>query len=138
MELTPQDHAELNELYARYCDGVDADDPPAIVSLFAPGGAFHRENTSVAFSERKSFIGEDALLEFFGTWSAGMSPHQHWINNVWFESAGENTVTGHASWAILHEAGGKGEILALGKYRDEVVRVDGRWRFQNRYITFAF
>jgi SnoaL-like domain len=107
---------QLTDLYGRYCHAVDADDAELIVSMFLPEGAFHRTNTSVAFPELKSFVGQAELLEFFGTWAADIKPHQHWISNVWFEGDAASGVTGHASWGIFNRGPEAGAILALGNY----------------------
>jgi hypothetical protein len=137
MTLSVEDRFELQDLYARYCFGVDTNDSALILSLFAPGAGFHRANASASFGEAKSWQGDAALREYFTSRGAGRPPNQHWISSLWFdETAG--VLVGHAALTILQQAGDRGEIFTLANYTDELVVVDGAWRFQNRVITFLF
>jgi hypothetical protein len=137
MTLSVDDRFELQELYARYCYGVDTNDSALILSLFAPGGGFHRANASASFGQAQSWQGDDALHEYFTSRGAGRPANQHWINSLWFDQSGE-VLVGHAALAILQQADDRGEIFTLANYTDELVRVDGAWRFQNRVISFLF
>ena len=64
-------------------------------------------------------------------------PGYHWVNNILIEGDGERA----SMTCYLRVMAGKTTELAeaatsTGFYRDQLCKVDGRWKFESRFVTF--
>ncbi len=126
-ELT--DREEIKELTARYCWHVQHSEGEAIARLFTDDGVL--EGTQAEF---KAVRGMPALLKFYGAITPAESPVP-FIHNHIIEIDGDND--SHGTCTIDARFTRKGEsILGAGWYEDKYRRVNGKWRFAVRKISF--
>jgi hypothetical protein len=132
-----EDIEEIRKLKARYCAGCDDDhNPDTLVALFAPDGSW--EATGMGRHD-----GHEAIRKFFADLRASgrIRNSAHNVFNPLIEVDG-NTATGHWRLIMLYTGnvpgGGSpgGEVQyfrIIGWYREEYVRIFGRWRFKSLY-----
>ena len=119
-DLSPADRAEIDDLLSRYVLGLDLDDVDGVVDLFVPGGAFHTYG--------RPWPVPDSFRRMLANAPKGM------------HLAGRSLITAHDGGATVRQqlvflpADGSASRLAI--YDDEVVRIDGRWRFHTRTCRF--
>jgi SnoaL-like domain len=123
-----EDELAIGQLRARYCHLLDDRDWPAFVDLFTEDGIFQG---------LKAVQGREALLQFFGTdFPKTTEAFWHFCTNATVEIDGDRA-TGRITLEYLSRIGGV-SYAAAGHYDDVMVRVDSRWRFRSRVITFYF
>jgi len=127
-----EDIEEIRKLKARYCAGCDDDhNPDTLVALFAPGGSW--EASGMGRHE-----GHAAIRKFFTDLRASgrIRNSAHNAINPIIEVDGD-TATGHWRLIMLYTgnvpAGDVQYFRIIGWYREEYVRLFGRWRFQSLY-----
>lgn len=119
-ELSLADRSAIEDLLAKYVLGLDADDLEAVVDLFVPGGAFNTYG--------RTFVVPDSFRRMLHSAPKGM------------HLAGRSLIRPHADGATIRQqlvflpADGSATRLAI--YDDEVVRVEGEWRFRTRTCRF--
>ncbi|MFT4210941.1 MAG: nuclear transport factor 2 family protein [Microbacterium sp.] len=131
--LSADERWEIHDLYARYCWGIDNDDPVGWASVFSPDG-FHGGSGGLAVR------GREALTEYarIGGPMLKSKALQHWNTNVLVAAVGDGVAVGRcymmAAMAkvepVLDEPGVL--IERMGRYDDRLVRIDGVWRFSER------
>ena len=123
-----EDELAIGRLRARYCHLLDDRDWPAFVDLFTEDGVFRG---------LKAVQGRDALLRFFGTdFPETTERFWHFCTNGTVEIDGDRA-TGRITLEYLSVVGDVSHAAA-GHYDDVMQRVDGRWRFRSRAITFYY
>ena len=131
--LTAQDHAEINQLYARYSFGVDtqADDGWLYARTFTEDGEFD-------YGAPQPARGRAELRELArpgGAWDqgAGGQPRSwHVPTNILIEpTAGGARGTAYLLLVNGAEAGGP-VITGRGVYTDELVKTSEGWLFNKR------
>ena len=131
--LTAQDHAEINQLYARYSYGVDtqADDGWLYARTFTEDGEFD-------YGAPQPARGRTELRELArpgGVWDqgAGGQPRSwHVPTNILIEpTAGGARGTAYLLLVNGAEAGGP-VITGRGVYTDELVKTSEGWLFKSR------
>ena len=129
MSLTTADKVEITELISRYMHALDARDGEALAATFADDGALDTG------SER--IVGRRALVDFVaagtGKFSSG---NRHWTSNVIIDGNGD--AASAACYLLVVDAHDGGRVSVVGRYDDELRRVDGGWRFTKRRITFDY
>jgi len=121
------DREEIKELTAKYCWHVQHAEGEDIARLFTDDGVLDSPNM-------KPVHGMDALLKFYGAITPAESPVP-FIHNHIIEFDGENDA--HGTCTIDARFTRKGEsILGAGWYNDTYRRVNGKWRFAVRKISF--
>ena len=128
--LTAQDHAEIQQLYARYCYGFDshADNGWAWARTFAPDGVFVRGAGNIQGHEKLAAFAK-APPE-----GAPMTP-RHYMTNIIVEPTAEGA--NGTAYAMLIDAGGSGKPAKVDRafvYRDLLVKTSEGWRFKRREI----
>jgi hypothetical protein len=70
--LTAMDYVDIQQLYARYNDAIDAGDAEAFANTFTADGAFN------------TFKGRPALIDFMAQWTGRMNGanRRHWNTNL--------------------------------------------------------
>jgi hypothetical protein len=122
------DREEIKELTARYCWHVQHSEGESIARLFTDDGVL--EGTQPGFNAVR---GMDALLKFYGAITPAESPVP-FIHNHIIEIDGDNA---QGTCTIDARFTRKGEsILGAGWYEDKYRRVNGKWRFAVRKISF--
>jgi SnoaL-like protein len=125
---TWEDREQIRELYARYAYTIDYGAHEEWVRCFTEDGVFE----SPRFGRH---AGHAALLKFTATYkeSNGAAQVRHMMTNVTFELNGD-AATGGCYLTYYHCRGGKATLEALGRYEDELRKVDGKWLFQRRRV----
>jgi ketosteroid isomerase-like protein len=127
-----EDRAELGELIARYCIAVDDRDIEGLAALFTPEGCFRSVDGIM------DARGREAVTQQFRTRFAVLGPTNHFTHDRIFEfgqetDAATGLVTSHAE--VIRN--GRALVAAL-RYADSYRRVEGRWRFADRLLSFLY
>jgi len=122
--LSSDDRLAILDLAARYNFAIDGGDAEAWASTFTPEVVFD--------SGRGPVTGRADLQEFAREFSQGpMRGTEHWnANHVIDGDGGQAT---HRCYLNLIR-GESGESVARAKYRDDLTRVDGAWKFARRVV----
>ncbi len=115
------EHAAIRELIAGYALTLDAGDVDECVALFAPDGEF------IVYG--RSFAGHDGVAAMFGNAPRGL----HLTGASRIEVRGD---TATARTQVLFVRAGDLH-LRPALYDDDIVRLDGRWRFRRRRCHFV-
>ncbi len=132
------DRLALLDLYARYNHAVDAYDADVVLALFAPGASFRIASSSVFLGEPRAFLGDAEVEAYYrGRRPDPAALRRHRSDSIWFEES-EGGAIGHAALDVLSCSAEGVAIIAVGNYRDELVRHDGGWRFLSRTVWFDY
>lgn len=117
---------DLGALYARAVDDHDID---ALVAMFTPDGAFERRGVAATGTEEV----RAAYVASFDTYRTML----HTAHPGAVQLHGDGTASG---WSHGHAELATRSTLVLASYRyeDELRRVEGRWLFARRSITFMY
>ena len=128
---------EIRELVVRYGLGVDGKDPAELRSIFTEDINFHAANGEFEFQ------GVDALVDFFLNQVAEVDrnslhvTHGHIIDlDPNDPDSASGVLFGHAE--LIPRDPEEGSKLTALRYDDEYRRVDGRWRFSERCLSFFY
>ncbi|ONH25374.1 nuclear transport factor 2 family protein [Pseudofrankia asymbiotica] len=126
-DLAIEDQFAVRATLARYCHRCDDGDLTGVVALFTSDGVFvHGDRTA---------RGEVELLELFQSTQGRPSQRgKHVTVNPVLESDGRDLVRVAADFVFLRFAGDRLVPAITGRYRDEIVRVDGAWRIARREV----
>lgn len=121
---------EIEDLMWRYVRAIDSWDADAYASVFTEDGTFMgttgRDELRAMVSSMVENRGEDA------------PDLHHFMANQTIEFTGPESALVHYYWQTV-TAGSPGadapQVLAAGRGRDEVVRVNGEWLIANRDVT---
>ena len=129
MSLTIADRVEIADLVARYMHALDRRDAEALAATFAEDGVLDVAGRRIA--------GRGALLDFVragtGTFSSGS---RHWSSNLVIDGDGDAATA--SCYMLVVDANDQGRVAVVGRYDDELRKVNGAWRFTNRRITFDY
>lgn len=131
MGLTAEDKIEIQELVIRYNRAIDSRDAAGWVDTFTADGVF--ESLRVG-----TFSGRQELLRLAtGFWTEPLYDEwrggQHWTSMPVIEGdADEARLFCYHLMFMPRDDAFVGVIMAA--HDDEVVRVDGRWRFRRRRV----
>ena len=118
------DFFAIQNLYSRYCFGIDRNDPDLFRDCFTEDGIFQ-------VGER-SFQGTDQLRAIA---LAGASRHNY--SNLWVKNIAGSQAQAAAYFFLLKLD--DGTCSAFGHYEDELGRDAKRvWRFQHRRVIFLW
>jgi uncharacterized protein (TIGR02246 family) len=124
------DRVEIRELVARYNKAIDTGDAEAWAATFTEDGEFH--------GVVGDFCGADELAAFAKAYAteeqyADFARAQHWVTNMVIDGDGDSaTMFCHLMMVSPEEGGGR--IILVGRYEDDLRRVDGQWRFTKRVV----
>jgi hypothetical protein len=124
-----EDIIEIGQLRARYCALLDAFDWDALAELFTPDGEFHGIGAAYGRDELKQFYAKVRDESGFDAW-------WHFSSNETVEVDGD-VATGETYLDQPSVINGKAYACA-GRYRDNFARVDGRWLFSKRQVSFFY
>lgn len=120
-DLSADDYAEIEQLYAEYNWAIDSGDAKAYAATFTPDGVFN------------NFSGRDELEGFIKRWieQMGGKTRKHWNTNLRITGDGE-TAQGKVYLMLLDTSEQPPAIGATATYSDELVKTDEGWRFSKR------
>lgn len=121
-DLTAQDYAEIEQLYAQYNLTLDGNDGEGWAATFTPDGSF------------MSYTGRDGLLSFAKAWHERMggNTRRHWNSNL--RITGDGTKAEGTVYLMLVDVATKA-ITGTGTYKDALVKTPQGWRFTRRVVT---
>ena len=132
------DKAEIEALVARYVTALDTLDADAYEGVFTEDGVY--DVTGTAYQGRAAIrkIVTDLQASRARNEAAGTpSPHlYHVMANASIEIL-DATNARHQSYAQTVRAGDDGRFVVgfMGRYEDELVKVDGRWFIKSRKLV---
>jgi hypothetical protein len=116
--LTPQDYLEIQQLYSRYYQTIDAKEGEAWASTFTPDGVFNGTK------------GHDALAASLrGTLKD--NPLRHWHSNLTITPTTEGA-DGSAYVLQINIKTTPPSIATFSRYDDKLVKTAQGWRFKVR------
>jgi hypothetical protein len=124
MALSTADRLEIQDLVARYNTALDGGGIDAWVSLFAG-----EQSLTVSTG---TYVGAKQLAAFALGFLAKFSSVRHLGSNLVIEGDG-NLATMSSYLQVIDVSDGV-RFIATGFYRDQLVKVDGRWRFSVRVL----
>jgi hypothetical protein len=125
-EVSVADELAVRRILAEYCHFVDDAEFADLVDLFSPDGELVYGSVAAR--------GPDELLTFFADRQG--RPEQrgkHLTMNTVVDVRGDTAVA-RSDYVHVMPAGGELVPVRAGRYRDELVRLDGRWRLRRREI----
>lgn len=133
MELSPSDHEEIRQLFARYTQAADQRDVKAVTDCFTDEAVFFFGAADEAPAEM-TFVGHERIGELIQGGSAEPDVvMQHWVSGAIKIDATDGGATAQAYCQILRIPAGKTPAIAMtGTYRDELTRIGDGWRVSRR------
>lgn len=81
------------------------------------------------------YDGQEAVLNFMQRAMKRQTDKRlHQISNIFFEREGEEEAVTLSSLTLMAAENGVCQLLSTGIYRDEVVKVNGRWKVSKRHL----
>ena len=124
-----EDLEEIRALLMEYRRALDEKDFRAYASLFARDGVFSA-GTMKATGPDEIYALVEGMLGTLLTERSG--DDFHLVANIAIELDGDRA-TSTSTWAYVLRERDTPVLAKLGRYEDELVREDGRWRFQHRH-----
>ena len=124
-----EDCEEIRRLYARYAWTTDKGEMEARAGCFTPDGSFQAPGMA-------KVIGREALIKAGSANRAalGGAQPQHVCTNIQFDLDGDRGEGGcYLQYYLTRD--GATTLAAVGFYRDQFRRLDGKWLFESRVIT---
>jgi uncharacterized protein (TIGR02246 family) len=121
--LETGDVVAIQQLYAGFCNTLDDGEADAFAECFTTDASFGGVGTPVQ--------GHDALRKF-AVDMVGKNV-RHVATGVYVEGDGDEAM-GRA-YLVAYRGSRPAKLLATGRYRDRIRRVDGSWRFAERVFT---
>jgi uncharacterized protein (TIGR02246 family) len=126
------DHEEIRRIFVEYARYLDAADHAGYASLFARDGVM-----AAQLGEAVGPAAIEAALD------AALSPQVratfpsavHVMNNQSIDVDGDTATTAVLWFYLTTDGDGVPMVLQAGRYTDEVVREDGRWKLKRHDIT---
>jgi SnoaL-like domain len=125
--LSPEDRFAIQDLYARYCHTIDANEGEAWADCFTEEGSFVPSIGPIA---GEPYIGRQALAALGGDTNRE-PPTRHWNNNLLLEEH-DGYVVGTCYAVAIEVHGQAPDVVAHVVYHDELVKANGAWRFRSR------
>ena len=137
MDDTTRAKFEISELISDYGNRLDAGDFDGLEQLFVEDAVF-------------TVVPGDGVPRLTGAHSIRDTIEQRWrvvhegaqrrhvMTNIVVESIAEDVATARTVllvYEVRKEPGARVGVHGMGVYEDTLVRVDGRWRFEQRRLT---
>ncbi len=127
MSFSTADRLEIHELIARYTHALDYHNIPLMRDIWTDDCRFQADEPDVNIS------GIEALSDFFRQTVAAVPNVRHVVSNLYVDSTSGSEAICNAYIQII-DFDSK-ELIAAGRYRDEMVRSASGWRIRNRVYT---
>ncbi|MBX7066435.1 MAG: nuclear transport factor 2 family protein [Parachlamydiales bacterium] len=124
------DRFEIMDLLVSYCTAIDKGDIDALDSIFV-------ENAHIDYSSAGGPKGTPKLIKKFLKENLGNLPRQHILANFEIHLKGDHAKVRSLCHNPLEIP--SGEVLFYGLwYHDRVVRIDGKWLFQEKVTEICY
>ncbi|MCZ7525529.1 MAG: nuclear transport factor 2 family protein [Acidimicrobiia bacterium] len=121
--------SRIRRLLAEYCQHYDDGRPEEFADLFAEDGAF------TVFGETRR--GRREIHDTIGQRRPGMPPGQHVTYNTVLDVDDDGRrARARTDFLYLTKTDGGFSVSQAGRYYDDLVREEDRWRFRSRTIRF--
>jgi len=133
------DRALIENMSNRYMVAVDAGDIETVMDTWAEDGVLNwvggTEHGKAEIRAAMSNFGGAALMGSLPPDATERPRTRHQIINHVIDVNGD-TATSYAYWFAMHNRTTHGDIqfLYMGHYEDELVRVNGAWKFKTRTV----
>ena len=119
----------IRELMAQYCFHFDNGEFDDWLNLFTDDGAFD-------LGARGRFSGRDALRKFLKALplTNGLPMMKHCVMNSIVAVDGDHATA--RSYVVVVQGGDTPSITVAGRYSDQIVKLQGAWRFKERQVHF--
>lgn len=121
---------EITELIARYNRAIDTGDAEGWADTFLPDGVF---DGIVGYFEGREQLTAFARAYWTEPQYEEYKPCQHWVTNVLVDG-NDNEAELTADLLMVRPAEDGGRIVLVGRYNDQLERLDGRWLFARRRV----
>jgi hypothetical protein len=127
------DRLAIEDLYARYCVALDSGDEDGWVATFTEDGEFLGRAPARGRRELRAYHRDRMAARV----TEPFTNPQHWTTNLLLQGEAPE-VRGFAYVMRIATLGGDGgvQIVREGAYRDLIRKVDGRWLFASRRVSF--
>lgn len=122
--LSAEDQLAIMDLSARYCHATDSHDSEGWADTFTADGAIE--------APQGTSQGRDALIQFSQGVNTGMPNVRHHISNIVICGEGDSATMKSYLNLINTESNA---TAFTATYEDQIVRVDGEWKFAHRKIV---
>ena len=119
--LSPEDMAEIHNLYAHYNLVLDAGDSMSWADTFTDDGSFNNS------------VGRQALITFSDNWAASNPNTRHWNSNIHITATADGAA-GTAYLMLWKISVQPPEIVLTGTYSDQLVKTPNGWKFKARRV----
>ncbi len=126
MTILIEDKLAIMELLAVYNHAIDYGDADAWLNTFTEDGVLEGVG--------KPIEGIKGLTAFVEDYVQNASPMHHWTNNHIIDIDGDTAE--HRSYFIIMKLENPAAILATGRYKDKLKKIDGKWKFSLRDAIF--
>jgi uncharacterized protein (TIGR02246 family) len=129
-QLSAEDRALIDDLFARYNRSIDTGDKEEFVNLYTEDGVW-------VSPMEGTFEGREALGAWIDEFYARDSPYhqgQHRVTNVIFDSVEPGRCEVWCNWTFVASKDGGPRLTVMGNYIDVLVKEDDRWLFEKRTI----
>ena len=130
LSVSPAEYVEILNLYAAYNHASDEGESDAYASCFTEDGELHG---------MQNVKGRKALAEYKKKDKAGRTHlyRRHWNGSIHLEKLDDETIRGRAYFFGYNgEPGSLPDVTHAGVYTDTLKRVDGEWKFAERWNRF--
>lgn len=130
--FSAEDHLEVINLIARYSRALDSADIEAFLDLYRPDAVIDSmSGMASGIEELRAW-----MIRLLETRNVGARPSKliHFIGVPIVRGAGERATAETYTLIVDYTAEGELRLPLLGRYEDELVRVDDRWWIQRRTI----
>jgi hypothetical protein len=122
--LSTQDYIDIQQLYARYAQTIDAGDAEGWANTFTPDGVFNNNSR-----------GHDALVQFVHDWRDKRegANRRHWNANLVITPS-PTGATGSVYLLLLNTETRPPTPVSSSIYEDTLVKTPSGWRFKTRVL----
>jgi uncharacterized protein (TIGR02246 family) len=130
--VSAADKIDIHELLARYAWSFDTADVEGFVSCFAPDAVMCED----VFEEVDRWVGHDQIRSmaqhFFSM--PGFGGRQHHVSQILIDGSSDRCRVRAFIIVVEPREGEPCAVPFAGHYDDVVVKIDGRWLFQERLV----
>ena len=126
-----EDRQAIEQLTATYCFAIDDRDLDTVGSLFAPDSHFGSHDGAMSARGREAIVQQ--FRERFSVLGASNHVAHNQVIHLDSPTRAHGMVSSHAElWRLERTM-----ITAL-RYTDQYVKIDGRWMFAERLLSFMY
>jgi 3-phenylpropionate/cinnamic acid dioxygenase small subunit len=123
---------DIRDVLVGYAESLDYGHSRAWAECFTPEGRFEvRLRGEPLFAH----TGAEALAAFAAQHTHAPDVyHKHFLSVPTIKADGPEQASARTYFTMLHERPAGPIVLVIGRYLDELVRLDGRWLFDRRVV----